>query len=585
MAKCSRCGFSNDDHNLYCEFCHFELNVRPRKTPPTEQKSSKIEATETANTAKPLEDITAIPLGPERKKKKPERNNKTQNGKVNSPSLKSSPKTKAPVFKAQKSHSEKVQFEPKAAKPVSGVLEKNQEKEQPAPKNKPASETARKKPETTGSKQTPAPNHLSKKIITILAISNILLLAVAIYYFGNIFDSIDPQHLFREAETLYSQKDFSPALIKYSTFIEQFPEHRLASFASRRITTIEAMLFPTDVEKIERQVIVDQLFAKLDSAFHNGHLSSPEGDNVLFYIKKIREITPNNKAVDDWENRIVIRLRELVEKAYAKNLYTAAIAHCNTILQIYPEDIFARDKIERLTKLIGIRKKRMASQSQNRSDQLVYKELVFLAESAVTPELTDSTKPFAENGGPKANSTANPLSGVNLPQQPPAQHPSKQEKFTTFALPIENFKATSAKAIAGAIVQFAAYEKNIARQSNGITVYVLNAPKVARQLKKYIGEKIGNAQLVDVLEGEAIPSRKPAILYIGETSNAQDFIRYTRQQKILSVAGNPEIIARGVTLGIGASKKSKLEVLINLTAALSEGLDWNPEVMSIANMF
>ena len=82
-----------------------------------------------------------------------------------------------------------------------------------------------------------------------------------------------------------------------------------------------------------------------------------------------------------------------------------------------------------------------------------------------------------------------------------------------------------------------------------------------------------------------MPQKRPDILYIGNTSTPHDLIQYTRKNKVLSIAGNPEIISKGVTLGIGASKQNNLEILLNLTAALSEGLDWDPEVMSMTNMF
>jgi hypothetical protein len=160
-------------------------------------------------------------------------------------------------------------------------------------------------------------------------------------------------------------------------------------------------------------------------------------------------------------------------------------------------------------------------------------------------------------------------------------------QFPSVTLPVKGFREISAQAIAEVIVHIAGYEKTMSQKTGGISVYVMNAPRVAAELKNHLGQKIGNNMLSMVIEGSDLPRQKPEIIYAGDLSSpeAEKVVRYARRQKILSVSGKPAIISKGITLGIGASPQKNLEILINLTAALSEGLDWNAEVMNIARMY
>ena len=70
-------------------------------------------------------------------------------------------------------------------------------------------------------------------------------------------------------------------------------------------------------------------------------------------------------------------------------------------------------------------------------------------------------------------------------------------------------------------------------------------------MKKAIGKKIGNATLSDVKEGENLPPRKYSVIYVGDASKADTFIRYTRENQLLSITGIPWIVPKGVSLGFG----------------------------------
>jgi hypothetical protein len=69
---------------------------------------------------------------------------------------------------------------------------------------------------------------------------------------------------------------------------------------------------------------------------------------------------------------------------------------------------------------------------------------------------------------------------------------------------------------------------------------------------------------------------------VGSAAKLQETVSYTRTQKILSVTAQPELVQRGVTLGVGIGNDGKPKVLLNLSSTVEENLSWNPAVMKIA---
>ena len=428
------------------------------------------------------------------------------------------------------------------------------------------------------------PNVFPWKVAAIIAACGFFAVCAAFFFFGSPAAEVDPQEIYLEAERLYDEKDMTAALIKYSMVVEQFPQSSLAPFASRRISELKGKMFPTEVEKMEIDIQSEQLFESVEAAFEKGHISAPENDNVLFYLQKIREVNPGSVALVTWEDRVVAHLKQLANIAYESNQYITSINYFNTVLSIHPDDRLAQKKIERLYKLINIRSQRIDSKTRVHTEKPTYKEFA----------LMDDPKP--EKPSVPTEETAGLDFEEDIPEDVPVESPRPAQKeqspaanlgndITGFVLPVSNFKEISAKRVAEAIVTYAAYERNIAQQTDGVSIFVIGAPDVADKLQKYIGDQIGGNTLKSVLEGASLPGVVPDIVFVGDPAAAREVIQYTRRNKILSIAGKPAIIAQGITLGIGASKKKKVEILLNLTAALSEGLDWDPQVMGIAQMF
>ena len=136
--------------------------------------------------------------------------------------------------------------------------------------------------------------------------------------------------------------------------------------------------------------------------------------------------------------------------------------------------------------------------------------------------------------------------------------------------------------VAALTVKLMAFEKSIGGSSRELTIFVLGAPAIAEELKVGLGTSVGSAKLVSVLKGDGLPAAKPSVLFIGNAAKSGEAIQYARANKILTVTGIPSLVSKGVTLGIALGDSGKPEILLNLTASVAEGLDWNPAIMKVA---
>lgn len=136
--------------------------------------------------------------------------------------------------------------------------------------------------------------------------------------------------------------------------------------------------------------------------------------------------------------------------------------------------------------------------------------------------------------------------------------------------------------VAALTIKLMAFEKSLGGSPRDLTVYVLGAPAVADELKVGIGTGVGSARLAGVLRGDSLPAVKPSVLFVGNAAKCGEAIQYARANKILTITGTPGLAAKGVTLGIGLGDNGRPEIVLNLTASVAEGLDWNPAIMKVA---
>ena len=106
--------------------------------------------------------------------------------------------------------------------------------------------------------------------------------------------------------------------------------------------------------------------------------------------------------------------------------------------------------------------------------------------------------------------------------------------------------------------------------------------KVAAELKKGIGTRIGEATLTYVESGDTLPDYIPSLLYMGEGCDLFKALAYTRNHEIMSVTHIDDYSSRGVTVCLGVGQDGKPQIILNLTSTVEEGLSWNPAIMKVA---
>jgi type III secretion system FlhB-like substrate exporter len=125
---------------------------------------------------------------------------------------------------------------------------------------------------------------------------------------------------------------------------------------------------------------------------------------------------------------------------------------------------------------------------------------------------------------------------------------------------------------AAVLLKLMAFHKGI-NATDSIVVYVAGSEEFAAELRSGIGMPVGASVLKDVRIGTAAPSSKPDVLYIGQPKTADKLIAYARENDVLSLAGDPSLVEKGVTLGVG-TENNRLKVLYNAQAAAEEGAEW-----------
>ena len=125
-------------------------------------------------------------------------------------------------------------------------------------------------------------------------------------------------------------------------------------------------------------------------------------------------------------------------------------------------------------------------------------------------------------------------------------------------------------------------QKRFGSKPEGITVYVLSDAGVAKAFQSEVDRTVGTMKLSKVLSGDTLPEEKPDVLFVGDRSRIDEVLRYTRNNKVLSMARNEKFAAQGVTLAVFQDAYGKLAVTMNMSGAALEGIEVNPATLKVA---
>jgi hypothetical protein len=145
----------------------------------------------------------------------------------------------------------------------------------------------------------------------------------------------------------------------------------------------------------------------------------------------------------------------------------------------------------------------------------------------------------------------------------------------------ESYESAPPKIQAAIFLKLLAFAKELG--TGDISIHVVGSPEFADEMKKSVGREIGKAKIVSVEETSEVPSQKPSVLYVGDPAKLEEIIAYTRNNKVLSITGIPDLVAKGVTLGVGVAE-GKPKILLNVSASEKEGVVWNPAILKISTL-
>ena len=134
----------------------------------------------------------------------------------------------------------------------------------------------------------------------------------------------------------------------------------------------------------------------------------------------------------------------------------------------------------------------------------------------------------------------------------------------------------------GLILQFLAFEKNLMSTDTEMKIHIIGDQDLADEMKKSIGTKIGNRNLSSITNSNSLPSDEIDVLIISNDKKIDEAIAYTRKNKIPSITNNPELVEKGISLGVGMNETGGQVILVNLSATVEENLDWKPVILKIA---
>jgi hypothetical protein len=138
-------------------------------------------------------------------------------------------------------------------------------------------------------------------------------------------------------------------------------------------------------------------------------------------------------------------------------------------------------------------------------------------------------------------------------------------------------RVAPAKVQAVIISKVLAFNTNLG--SEDFVIHVIGEGAVAKELRKLIGTKCGNATLKDVSEGAGAPDNGAKVIYL-QDANAE-VIAFSRNKKLLTITGNPSLVSDSVSLGVGV-ENDKPVILLNLANSKEEGIVWNPAILRVA---
>ncbi len=122
------------------------------------------------------------------------------------------------------------------------------------------------------------------------------------------------------------------------------------------------------------------------------------------------------------------------------------------------------------------------------------------------------------------------------------------------------------------------YNKKIIQQET-FSIYIYGNNELADNFKYYNGQPVGSSVLNEIKSGNTLPETPPSVLIIsGDSGNFDEIIQYGKDNNILTITDKPELLKKGITIGIG-QYADDVKILLNTRGVYGSDDSWNSDTI------
>jgi len=150
-------------------------------------------------------------------------------------------------------------------------------------------------------------------------------------------------------------------------------------------------------------------------------------------------------------------------------------------------------------------------------------------------------------------------------------------------------KPATPEQVAKVTMSACALAKNI-QTLESVDIYVLGDKKVAKEMEKYEGWKVGDLTIKSVKSGNTLPGFRPQILVCGKNADVEEVKNYCRKNHVLSIGAAPNSCEKGLSLSMyqkfdrgNSNSLSPVKLMLNLEASLYEEVYWDKSISLVAD--
>ncbi len=121
-------------------------------------------------------------------------------------------------------------------------------------------------------------------------------------------------------------------------------------------------------------------------------------------------------------------------------------------------------------------------------------------------------------------------------------------------------------------------------RTKSIRIHVVDQSELAKSIRKFLGTRIGEGQLVEVTIGGDLPVNGTDVIVFGVKRDISEYIEYAQEHSALSVSNVLRGVESGASLAI-YDDEGFPGVILNHESSTREGQRLKPGILEIAELF